>query len=381
MAIETVGQLERWNEAAWLRLPSSAPGRLAQICADGLHLSAWPAVGALILPLAALAGFLLGAFHLGYEPPDRILYLYSLGTMILLLAISQNGAACGVAAWTGFALGDLLHSLQALGQSGSLLMLVPTRFLACAILAIPLISTPICARAFTQSVLSRVPAQADASVTLLRTVGVQGVATFGLIFMWTQVAPILLQPVYVWQGLQPLTHGLVQNMQQYGWILALVAGYAAAVRGVLELAAATPALVRSRAAIRQAQALRKQGGLIAQTMTVIASASFLTLVSSSLLTSWGQATVLFIISVAVLGLRGPLLGRLNPSRWLLPGLPMAGRFLLGVGVMTVVATALGTSSWGQTNGFGASVASTEIGLVVFAVLMTPLSVDRRGAEG
>src|SRR5579863_5926904 len=180
MARQGAGGLQRLNEAVWLRIPSAAPSRMAQICTDGLYLSAWPVAGALALPLAAVAGFLLGAMHLGYDQPDRILFLYSLGTMAALLAISQNGAACGAAAWAGFVLGDFGHVLLNLGQTGNLVMLVPTRVLAAAILAAPLISTPVTVRALTQSAVTRSPptraAQAGSGVpgTLLRVVGVQG---------------------------------------------------------------------------------------------------------------------------------------------------------------------------------------------------------------
>lgn len=380
MATE-LSALGRLNETAWRRLPSVVTPRLAPLAADGLHLSAWPVVGALALPVAAAAGLLLGMLHLGYDQPGRFLYLYSFGTMILLVAISQNGAACGVALWLGFVLGDFLHELAAPDNPENLVMLVPARLLAAAVLATPLIGVPVSAHALTQSVLARAPkAGTGDRGPLLRAVGLQALAAAGLVFMWLQVAPVLLQPVYLWQGLGPLTHGLEHAMQTSGWIIALVAGYAASLRAVVELAAERPALAARRAAVRRAQAARPLGGLRERAIAAGVTAALLTFTSSQLLASWAQALELFVFTAAVVGLSRPVLARIDPGRWLLPALPMAGRFLLGVGLMTVVGAALAASSLGRS-GFGAALISIEIGLVVFAMLMTPARESRPVGAG
>jgi hypothetical protein len=59
---------------------------------------------------------------------------------------------------------------------------------------------------------------------------------------------------------------------------------------------------------------------------------------------------------------------------------MAGRFLLGVGLMTVVGGALAVSGLGRS-GFGAMLISIEVGLVVFAILMTPARESHPAGAG
>ena len=149
MSDEAGNTLEKLDEFSWARLRvigARLTPTLARICGDGDYLSASRLLGPLILPVALLAGFFLGYTHFAYDPADRPLYLYSFPTLLILVALSQHGAAVGFAAWSGFAVGELLYGFFGKYHSEKLLGVLGGWGLLIAVLWILVVGAPLATR-------------------------------------------------------------------------------------------------------------------------------------------------------------------------------------------------------------------------------------------
>jgi hypothetical protein len=365
----------RLNDWAWSRLPARAArfsDVLLGVLADGIHFSAWPVAGAVVPVAALVAGFAVGWTHIGLEP-DQYLYIYSLTGMAFLLAISQHGAAVGLAAWIGYTAGDFLWA----GGGGlAASTLLSTKALGAVVLAWPLVVTPLGVRGLAAAVLGggAKPARSSArrsDARLFAAMGFVAAATFMFVFLWANVAPVLLQAVTVWRGQTPMTHGLVQAMHGTSVTLGIIAANAAALRIVLEFVAdAKPALAARRAALIRARVMRPaRRGFVPGAVGAVAKAFVITLMLATLLPTWQQAIVVFLILLAIMLGRDVVVGqlRLGPAFLRRGHVPM--RFLAALALVYFVSYLLIPSGLGSMNGFLPGLAFALIAIALMAALV------------
>jgi hypothetical protein len=237
--------------ALWIGMPGRV-GRVSAILGaalnDGAYLTAWPVI-ALLAPVGAAAlGFVLGATHEGY------VYTYSLLTMALLAAVAGLGSGLGLAAWTGYVLGDLLLFPRSTSEFGPLLAtpgltekLIQVYFplaLSYVILGLLLVVIPLVATAVgTQLARALGP-----RLTHAQLAG-QAVATItqaALAFSWAQMTAFLIRPIWTFHGAVP-TIEAISPLQQHAGILALVTAAAAGSRVFLIRSGGTSATSQIRA--------------------------------------------------------------------------------------------------------------------------------------
>jgi|GEM_PF-6216543 len=394
----------RINEWTWLSLPVRISRRsvsLAGALLDGMYLSAWPLVGAFVLPIVFWLGLRLG----WGQAVAGTLYIYSLGTMAVLVLVSQHSAATGFALWCGYALSDLFYVTPALpawaSSAKSFMPALASRALADMVLGILLVLIPVVARVLTRSGTAHVIAavvRARASNPAARApggslmsrderlglaVGMHAAMEFLLVYLWAQAAALLLQPFYVWQGAGPLTHGLVVTLRGAGWPLAAIAAYVGGVRIGLESAAETkPALALRRRHLRDAlgQAFggyRFSQGMIAAPLRALV----LTFLLSGLINnSQPRAVAVFLAVSIVLWAREIAWARFGGTPRFLVQIPVVVRFLIALLISYLMATFIARSASGDSfvPGLIAAVAS----LVVFAVFLPAPRrlLPRRSAE-
>jgi hypothetical protein len=377
--IRAVTDLNDWT---WLRLPVRV-GRwslpLCGVLLDGFYLSAWPLVGAFVLPIVFWIGLRLG----WEQAAGAVLYIYSFAAMVVLVLISQHSAAVGFALWLGYALGDLVYFLPAIKWA-----VFQARALADLVLGLLLVITPLVTRALTRSgvraLVSSVPALAAASrdERFALTVCIQAFGEFWFVYLWMQAAGLLLQPFYVWQGAGPMTHGLIVTLRGLGTPLGLVAAYVGGVRiGLEALAATRPALSARKRSLREALLgvtvrYRFAYGLL----LVPFRALLLTFLLSGLIDQSRQHAVTVFVAVAVvLLIREIALGYLGLRAEFLARIPVVVRFLAALIVGYSASTYIVRSMGGGT--FVDGLTSAVVSVVVFAVLLPgPLRMTRRGAQ-
>lgn len=383
-----VAQINDWT---WLRLPLRV-GRWTALFGtllDGMYVSAWPFVGALVLPIVFWLGFRMG----WGQGASGVLYIYSLAAMVVLVLVSQHSAAIGLALWSGYVVGDLFYSTPAT-LSAWTLGAFASHALADLVLALLLIVIPAVARALTRSGVTGLLAIADAAAgrtggvlpersarpsgeavmtrdaRFALTAGVHALTEFGLVYLWAQAAGLLLQPFYVWQGIAPMTHGLVIVLRGGGWPLAAVAAYVGAVRIGLESAAATkPEMAARRRVLRES--LVRGGGRAhpAYALALVPPRALLpTFAMSGLIdTSWPHAVEVFLAITVVLGMREIGVNYLGMRSRRLSQIPVVVRMLIALVISYALSNLVVRSMTDQT--FVPGLISAVLSILVFAVFL------------
>ena len=359
-ATSFVLELNRWT---WQAIPAQLGRRrsaLAAVVRDGSYLAAWPAVGALACPLALVLGFSLGLEHVGYQGGD-IDYLYSLATVLVFAVLAQHGAAIGASLWLGVAIGDLLLFMPAAGERW--LAVLGARLVADVVLAFLCIAIPLLTTRLTRSTLLELPIASQLRVPL--AIAPQALLTVYLVFLWCRAAPVLLQTVFLWSGVSPLTHGLTAQYLAWSWGVAFAAAYAAGVRAALEPLAAPNA---SLAAGTTPTAPWHVIGTIA---TICIPAAALALVIGALITTSTAAWQTFAGVTVILSARSLVSRYLVPWSRLFARIPLVVRFVAALIVINTIAGTIVRATWGRDVGFSPVETSALVSLVVFAVLLPP----------
>jgi hypothetical protein len=135
----------------------------------------------------------------------------------------------------------------------------------------------------------------------------------GLVFVYVQALPMLVRPVFTWQGDSPVVEA-VAPVQRYAWLLALSALIIGGLRVLAEHGAVLlgyPEIERRAAALdaRQASSLWER---TPSPLRVLLAAGLGTLTLSGMVTAWPEAFVLFVGLVVVNGLR-TLVPRVAPG--------------------------------------------------------------------
>ncbi|HLL65742.1 MAG TPA: hypothetical protein VK453_08330 [Micromonosporaceae bacterium] len=321
----------RISDALWVGLPLRVrriSAGLAVATVDGLYLAARPLIGLLAPIVAFVGGFVVGAFHPGFD----IIFTEALWLLMLVAAIGAASGAVGLYLTVGFALGDLTlgdhpsrtyqsyvtSPVEAFaGQYGSLLL----SYLLLAMLAV---GVPIAAKSLAAEFMlpTSTPRALRAIVAIVTVIATTGL----LVYVWLQSTPLLVRPVFVWTGTQPTVEAMAPAQQSGAWVItfAVLAGTA---RSVVQLtsaanmggAGADPAagtrlpgrMDELEARFRTAQPVVPLLSRLPLPARLVIRAAFLTLILSGLYAAYWHALLTFVVLLAAqflaafLGTRAP----------------------------------------------------------------------------
>jgi hypothetical protein len=229
---QAIDQLARtW----WVRLPLAirrVSRGIALTLVDGLYLAARPRVGGAAPPVAFLVGLVTGWLRLGFEQA----FSESIIVLVLAVVFGVMSAHLGAMFLVGFALGDFLlappsYSMFTYSPLGNLVLIRIPLLIEYGLLALLTVSIPL----VTKGLLFQLSLSPRLSRQLRFRVAVVGhaILTGVLIYFWTQTVPILIRPVYTWQGSEPTVEAIAP-LQQGGWVLVLVAVLVSLSRMVLQ---------------------------------------------------------------------------------------------------------------------------------------------------
>jgi hypothetical protein len=210
--------LTRLADLVWVDVPLALrrfSAGLAVVAVDGLYLAARPAVGLAVPSAALVLGLLAGAFHPGFE----LVFTEALWLLMLVAAVGAASGAAGLYLTLGFVLGDLLLGAHPgwtgfgnfLAKGGAVL-------LTYTLFAMLAVGVPVAAKSLSAELRlpATVPRAIRALVGLAALIGVSGLLVFG----WTQSAPLLVRPLFVWAGGAPTVPSISPLQNSAGWIVA-----------------------------------------------------------------------------------------------------------------------------------------------------------------
>jgi hypothetical protein len=390
-----IGTVDTLNDLWWRRAPS-AGRRVVRILGaaftDGLYLTSWPIVGALVPPFAFALGVVLAAGWI--EPLRGELFTFSVLLMAIMTAVSNLGAAVGLWLWVGYVVTDFffvqrqdsVDVRQATLFDGTIKWLIaalmPYVLLAMLMILIPLVTSRL--RFATLHRIYRrfkMPLFARAAADLVLQAALAGV----LVYAWEQAVPTLIRPYYTFHGHSPPVEA-IKPLQEPGSALALflVAAASAAIRIVLEYLGYTrPAAARRLSLIRASLAASTSAtkNALPAWATAPAKAILMTILLSGLFESW-TAAIQFGVTVVVI-----LLARWALSTWvtvwpeLLSHVPLLVRLAVWLLVCYYLAQQVVGSMWQNTDSFEPMVNSTLLALAVFAILVPDIPARRQSQKG
>lgn len=376
--------MEKLNELFWINLPARMGRRmpsLAATLADGGYLATWANIGALVPVAAFVAGAVLATAQPGYTAPANttpLHYLYSWPTLVAMVIVSQHGAALGAVMWLGYAIGDLTMYLPpAAATQVPWTSILAARILADVVLLALLVGIPRSAASLARSTAAQSSPfiakfmsnpgyrLSDGQAIALR-VGLHAAVSGYLIYLWTQTASLLLQPVYRWSGLAPMTHGLAQAWEANGLGLAVLAAYCGGARALVESRVGLPSAVAATV-VRLVSVSRTTAQIVAG---AIARAAMTTLILAGMVTTWGEVAALFaFFSLAFVAISMMAARALQPGAGAMDAVPVLVRFAVALIVLNVVSAELMAYDWSPANGFAPAQLMPVAGLVVFALLL------------
>jgi hypothetical protein len=286
----------------WERLPLRA-GRVSRTLGvafgEGAYVTAWPRLAALGPVLTLVLGVVAGWLRLG--GPE--VFTQSLLIMALAVGLGFVAAQFGVLFTLGYAVGDLLLWRQpgfvTTGLTGRL-VLIGGSLVVYVALGMLSAGVPLTVRALRAQ--TPLPSQwADARVLAETLLG--GVYAAVLTFVYVQALPMLIRPLFVWQGQSP-TVASVAPSQRLAWVFVLVALVVGSVRVLVEYGAGIidPGGIQRRIAAVDALAPSVMERLPAIVRVVLAAAIG-TGMLSGLLVTWAEAVVLAVGLLVVNAIR------------------------------------------------------------------------------
>jgi hypothetical protein len=326
---------------AWYRLPLLA-GRLARtagaVLSDGAYLVAFPALAAFLPPAAFALGLLTGWLRFGAEN----VFTESVVILVLAIVLAFLGAALGGLFAAGYALADFfLYQRPALGFDRGLVAALQLRA------ALPLTYAGLCVVAIgapllVQLVRAQLPLGRvrgpDARVVLDTVLG--AVLAGGLVFVALQSLPLLVRPLFTWQGRSPTVEAMFL-VQGRALLFALLTAAVAGARVLAEYAAAVVDPegldeVADHLDLPEQHGWWERRSSLTRCVTGALAGTYLL---AGLITSWLEA----LLALAV------LLG-IEAVRWfVLPRVPAWARAMAAVPavvrLVTAVALSAALSSW------------------------------------
>lgn len=323
----------------WERLPNlgnRVSRLLGAALGEGVYLTAWPRFAALAPAAALLFGIASGWLRLGGE----LVFTQSHAVIAAAIALGLVAAQLGALFTVGYALGDLLlwrHPGFHLSGFLDRIYLLGGLLVVYAALAMLAAGVPLAVRALRAQMPMPSAGAADARVVLDTLLG--GGLAASLTYFYVQALPMLIRPLFVWQGSSPSVDS-VAPAQRHIWVFVLVAFVVGAVRVLVEYGAGLldPGGIERRAAALDAAGPSLWTRLPAIVRVVIA-AVIGTGVLGGLLLNWLEAAFLFAGLVAVNAVRILLPERLPAWPRTVERVPAILRFPAALGLSYLL------SSW------------------------------------
>lgn len=389
----------------WKVLPVAArrfSRSVARVLADGYYLSGWPLVGAVLPPLAAFLGLLLGWLH----PFGGDSYTSTIPAMTLMVAISNLGRALGVWLWLGYTFGDFAIYATGINYRHASGLLAPVQDLARVripfllsdlLLGILLIVIPFISQRLTRDTISRF--RVPRALRLTAVLNIQACVLAALVYLWAQAAPTLNRPLYTWREVG-IPNEVNITLREAGWQVVLVAVGILVVRFLLEFRAITNAKSARRVAVlRNALAKARPGPGIAlpaipsvliNIVLAPIKAAVMTFLLSGLIENWLQAIVALIVLTFTFILRDVIIPFVSTWTRLVSLVPLAIRFAIGIFTAWLLGGVILSLTWGfgRDDTYWPLMLSTLVSLFVFALLIPgrvphpkPKPIEVRGTNG
>ena len=377
---------QRLTQFWWIRLPHMARRLSVQallVLVDGLFISVWPRVATVLSPLALILGLLFGAFH----PFFRVVFSESWPVLILAVLLGVFSGHLGAMFLVGFAFGDffLFHTDWTFpgGLFQNLLRVRVPLLIEYGLLAFMTTGISLATKTLLMQLRppQRLPRQTRVALAVVGHLGL----TLLLVYLWMQVVPILIRPVFTWPGGGPSVEAM-EKLQFRGWVLLVVAGLASLGRsGLLQLVNRTPDL---SAALEERELQLNDGApVVPASATIPLPASvaltsiWATLMLSGMLEAWWQGLILLIVIAGVRLARARLVvpGALMPWARQVARFPLPLRLAVGILLTTLLSRIALAPLLVRTNSFWPILFLTVLALLIFYVL-DPLSGEVQPAS-
>jgi hypothetical protein len=279
--------------------------------------------------------------------------------------IAGFSAALGLYLVLGYAFCDFFlfeHSSQ-------LATLRPALVVSYLLLAVLTVLTPLSARLVRRRTLPD-PDRLGAVGRPLHIL-VAAIVMGGLVFLWTESSAVLIRPIFVWTEAGAPTDDAIHPLQQFGWILALVAAAVAALRAELEPRRG------SEAAREIARALAKRPvRRLPPLVSAVIDGALLTFLLGGLLDSWLEVPVVLAALVGISVLRRVVAPMFPLWPRLLSRVPMVLRLALGIVATAFVGRTIITAQFGFTQSLWPVAAAAIAGILVMTALVPDMSLGR-----
>jgi hypothetical protein len=334
-------------------------------------------------PIVFLAGLLIGWQHWGFS---RV-FTESLPIMVLAVVLGVLSAHLGGMFLVGFALGDFLLAYTSwsypAGIASHLLRVRIPLLIEYGLLSLLSVNIPI----LTKALISQLPLSPRISRTIRFAIAVIGHAllTYVLVYFWTQMAAILIRPVFTWVGSSP-TVAAVQPLQASGSLIAFIAVLASLLRMGLQGLTAFQPEVGSRLDALQKELASASPVLPATErvhpwVKVTIRTVWATLLLSGMFTNWLDPLLLGALILFLQAARSDLI-RLPIGSWraAVERVPLLFRLAGGMFIVYYVSQAILQWQMRQTNTFRPIVLLTAIALLILFVLNPGLPGVRQRAK-
>jgi hypothetical protein len=334
----------------WADLPLRARRLSAALfgpLSDGAYLTGWPAVAACAPPLAFVLGLVLGS----RRPESWVVPTSSIAMMAILVTVGGFGAALGLWLSLGYVLGDFAlrqHSVAAGHTTYGVYALAHVRaplVIAYVVIAGLAALVPLGSRQLSASAALGIRPDAPHAETIRRAA--HGVLAGLLTGAWLITAPMLLHPVFTWQGLRPPPD--IIPPRHIAWIVGLLAaGVALGRHHVESLASSRPGYLQWRVDVgRQLAPEPSSHRVLPVEASLLVGAAVGTFLLSGLLHSAVDAVLLGSVLLLVGVLRRSV-SQANSWTQLVSRVPVVVRLAGGVIIGGVLARAIIGALWEQS---------------------------------
>lgn len=233
---DNVGDLPALPKLIWVYIPRVI-GRfnktLGIALQDGSYLLSWPFLAS-ILPVLAICMGIACSWYWGHA---HVLYTWSLGILSAMLIVGTISSALGTWLMVGIIAADFTCFSPFFNFANGIppwdqFILAGTPLFICHVILFFLVSRT-CLVSLSLSALSMQKLPRFITAQIVAKSGLEVLIHSALVMMWTLAAPSLIRPVFTWRGRVPST-AEISALQNTGWVLALVAGIAMALRSSLK---------------------------------------------------------------------------------------------------------------------------------------------------
>jgi hypothetical protein len=338
---------------------------ISVILTDGLYLTRWSKLAAYAPTVSLLIGFFIGWKHFAAGN----VFACSITVMAVMMAISSFGSGLGSWLLVGYSFGDFFlfpHPRSTIFYESFFLQQIPL-LLSYTLLSILLVSIPLTTQALRLQTIPRLKKLGLFGLVVEATLqaGIQS----SLVFVWTQSVPLLIRPVYTWQGGTPPIEA-IQPLQNDWLILVQLAAILGVIRIFLEFKSLSDPLVieRGQSLKDELQNIKPYRISVHPYIIIIAKAAFTTAMLSGMITI--KTDVLLLggaITLAML-IRDSSFKKLMSWTRLVCKIPILIRLILATGLSYYLALSIIDFMW-KDDSFSALLVSTMVGIIVFGLLM------------